>query len=182
MNKTTKLMSLAAVALMCSFGAQAQELGNKFPQAAEQNPDGPNALTRSAVQRGILQCAARVEQVSKFLGFGSQASGLLLAPASPTDQRLFSISMEVPAGATLNTLADMQFAPNQANGCGASYQTISYYAQSCDQMASSLSSQYKAMPPLKRDVAVLDGGPASKVFLIRAGDAGCVVVKKELVL
>jgi len=34
---------------------------------------------------------------------------------------------------------------------------------------------------LKRDVLVLDGGPATKVFLMTAG-AGCISVKKEVVL
>ena len=150
--------------------------------AAPANSDGPNALTRAAVQRGILQCAARVEQVSKFTGFGAQAGGLLMAPANPSDQRLFALQMEVPAGAAVNSFVDMDFAPNQANGCGASYAAVSYWAQSCDQVASNQFAQLKRLPPLRRDVAVLDGGPATKVFLMRAGDSGCVSIKKEIVV
>lgn len=33
---------------------------------------------------------------------------------------------------------------------------------------------------MKQDVTVLDGGPATKVFLMRAGQAGCIAIKKEL--
>ncbi|WP_367185258.1 hypothetical protein [Limnohabitans sp. Rim8] len=125
------------------------------------NNEGPNAMTRAAVQRGILQCAARVEQVSKFSGFGAQAGGLLMAPANPSDQRLFALQMEVPAGAANNSFVDMDFAPNQANGCGASYAAVSYWAQSCDQVANKQFGQLKRLQPLRRDVAVLDGGNAT---------------------
>lgn len=147
-----------------------------------QSAEGPNAMTRAAVQRGVLNCAARVQQVTQFLGFGPQAGGTLMAPANPVDQRVLAMQMEVPAGASSNSLVDMDFAPNQANGCGASYSAVSYWAQSCDQVANNQFAQLKRLPPLKRDVAVLDGGPATKVFLMRAGDNGCVSIKKEVVL
>ena len=155
--------------------------------AAPANPpvtreEGPSALTRAAVQRGVLQCASRVEQVSRFLGYGPQADALLMAPASPVDQRLFSISMEVAAGASSNTLVDMSFAPGQANGCGATYQSVSYWSQSCDGLAQSQFASLRRLRPLQKDVLVLDGGPATKVFLMKAGDGGCVSIKKEIVL
>ena len=158
-------------------GAAAGASGNE-PGGAE----GPNNMTRAAVPRGVWQCAARVEQVSNFTGFGPQVGGMLMAPANPTDQRLFALQMEVPAGAAVNSLVDMNFAPNQANGCGASYAAVSYWAQSCDQVASQQFAQLKRLQPLQRDVAVLDGGTATKVFLMRAGNSGCVSIKKEIVL
>ena len=142
----------------------------------------PNAMTRAAVQRGILQCAARVEQVTRFIGFGPQAGGMLIAPGNPVDQRLFSMQMELPAGAASNSFVDMTFTPGQPNGCGATYQAISYWSQSCDSLATSQFSRLKKSPALKQDVTVLDGGPAVKVFLMKAGPTGCVSVKKEIVL
>lgn len=189
-----KLMSSLFRALLATLwsgllltAAQAQG-SNPAPAAgvsggdAAAASDGPNSMTRAAVQRGILQCAARVEQVSKFAGFGPQAGGVLMAPANPADQRLFAMQMELPAGAAVNSLIDMNFAANQANGCGAAYAAVSYWAQSCDQVASQQFSQLKRLQPLKRDVAVLDGGAATKVFLMRAGENGCVSIKKEIVL
>ena len=188
-----KMESLCALTLMAAglWGASASTvMAQNSPapaagaeaQAQAPSAEGPNGMTRAAVQRGILQCAARVEQVSKFTGFGPQAGGVLLAPANPADQRLFAMQMEVPAGASSNSLVDMDFAPNQANGCGAAYQAVSYWAQSCDQVANKQFAQLKRLQPIKRDVAVLDGGPATKVFLMRAGDNGCVSIKKEIVL
>lgn len=143
---------------------------------------GPNAMTRAAVQRGVLSCAARVQQVTQFLGFGPQASGMLMAPANPVDQRLFSMLMEAPAGATGNSYVDMTFAPSQANGCGATYASVSFMAQNCDAVASGPYAQFKKMPAIKQDVVVLDGGASSKVFLMKAGANGCIVIKKEIVL
>ena len=168
---------------LIGFGPSAATLAQPSqPTQAPAAESGPNAMTRAAVQRGVLNCAARVQQLTQFLGFGPDAGGLIMAPASPVDQRLFSMQMEAPAGATGNSYVDMTFAPNQANGCGATYQSVSYLAQSCEALAGGPYGQLKKLPPMKQDVTVLDGGPASKVFLMKAGDNGCIVIKKEVVL
>ena len=142
---------------------------------------GPNAITRAAVQRGILQCASRVEQVSKFLGFGSKAGALLLAPGNQIDQRMFSVQMELPAGASVNSFVDMSFAPNQANGCGASYQAITFWNQNCDAVAKNQFGDIKKSPAMKQDVTVLEISPASRVFLMKVGPSACLSIKKEIV-
>jgi len=167
---------LGLAATTSAVSAQAQDA------SSQTGGDTPNALTRAAVQRGILQCASRVEQVTRFLGFGAQSGALLLAPAGPADQRLFSIQMELPAGASGNTLIDMSFAPGQANGCGATYQAVSYWPQNCEAVAKSQFGAMKRLRPLQNEVAVLDGGAATKVFLMKAGDNGCISIKKEVVL
>lgn len=143
---------------------------------------GPNALTRAVVQRGVLSCAARVEQVSRFLGFGPQAGAHLMPPSAPADQRLFSVQMELPAGAAGNSFVDMSFAPGQSNGCGATYQTVTYWPQSCEAVGSQQFATLKPSQPLQRDVTVLNISPMTKVFLMRAGNAGCIAIKKEIVL
>ncbi len=165
------------------FGtASAQDANWASGASPAGDSDGANAVTRAAVQRGILQCASRVEQLTRFLGFGPQAGAVLMAPANPADRRLFSVQLEVPAGATGNTLIDMDFAPGQANGCGAAYQAISYWAQTCDAVASSQFAGLRKLPVMQKDISILDGGPATKVFLMKAGDSGCISIKKEVVL
>jgi hypothetical protein len=143
---------------------------------------GPNAMTQALVQRGVLSCAARVEQVSRFLGFGPQSGAHLMPPAAPADQRLFSVQMELPAGAGGNSFVDMSFAPQQSNGCGATYQTVSFWQQSCETVGNEQFAGLKPSQPLQRDVTVLNVSPATKVFLMRAGSAGCISMKKEIVL
>ncbi len=90
--------------------------------------------------------------------------------------------MELPAGANGNTLVDMSFAPGQANGCGATYQSISHWKQSCEALAQAQFGGMRKMRPLQKDVLILDGGPATKVFLMSAGESGCISIKKEIVL
>lgn len=142
----------------------------------------PNAMTRSVVQRGVLSCAARVEQVTRFLGFGSQAAAHFMPPPAPADQRLFSLQMELPAGATGNSFVDMSFAPQQANGCGATYQAVSFWPQPCEMVGRQQFSSGVSGQILQRDVTVLSLGPQTKVFLMSAGTAGCISIKKEIVL
>ena len=170
------------VLLLLASGAAWSE--TVMPLAATAVPvqsGAPNSLTQAAVQAGALSCAARVEQVTRFVGFGSGVGASLMVPAQPADQRLFAVQMELSAGATSPTLVDITFAPQQANGCGASYEAISYWAQGCEALAAGPFAQLKRVTALQKEILLLDGGSALRVVLIPAG-TGCVSVKKEIVL
>lgn len=139
-----------------------------------------NAVTQAAVREGVLTCAARINQLSNFLGYTPQAGALLMAPPAQPDQRLVPLAMELPADHGSAYVA-ATFAPNQANGCGASYDAIAYWPQKCEAVAARQFAGLKAIGKLKKDITVLDGGVATKVFLMPAGN-GCVSIKKEVVL
>ena len=132
------------------------------------------------MQQGVLNCAGRINQVSNFLGFSSQAGALLMTPPSQSDQRLIPLAMELPVEGGI-AYVSASFAPNQANGCGASYDAVVYWPQKCDVVASRQFANLKKAGRLKKDIAVLDGGVATKVLLMPAG-SGCVSIKKEVVL
>lgn len=137
----------------------------------------PNAVQRAAEKSGITNCAGRMGQVSNFIGFGPQAGALLmLAPKQP-DQNLAPLLMEVPTegGAAY---VSASFAPNQANACVATYDAVMFWHQPCDTVVVKQFSQLKKVGVLKKDITVLDGGAALKVFLMTAGQ-GCVSIKKE---
>jgi hypothetical protein len=132
----------------------------------------------------VVACAARLEQVTNFLGFGPEAGAFLMTPgagaAGSADQRLLPLVMEVPIGPA-SAFITASFAPNQANGCGATYDAVVYWPQNCESVAQGQFGTLRRVGLLKRDVLVLDGGPATKVFLMAAGP-GCVSIKKEMVL
>jgi hypothetical protein len=179
------ILGVWALTILCGSTANAQPVappptGSTSAAGSAQNP-GANSVTQAAVQAGALSCASRVEQMTRFAGFGAGTGATLMIPAQPVDQRLFAVQMEVAAGASSNTLVDISFAPQQSNGCGATYEAISYWKQSCDSLATGAFAQLKRLKPLQKDVLLLDGGPALRVFLIQAG-TGCVSVKKEIVL
>lgn len=148
------------------------------PIAASSN--GANAVTQAAVQQGVLSCASRINQVSNFLGFGPLTGAVLMMPPAQSDQRLLPLAMEVPTeGASAYVSAT--FAPNQANGCGATYDAVHYWPSACDAVAAEQFGNLKKRGPLRQEITVLDGGMATKVFLMPAG-SGCVSIKKEVVL
>lgn len=183
-NLLCSTQRLFVALVLCIFQglACAQPVEVQAAAPAANAESGPNALTRAVVQRGMLSCAARVEQVTRFLGFGPQAGAHLMPPSAPADQRVFALQMELPAGAAGNSFVDMNFAPQQANGCGATYQSVTFWPQSCEVVGSQQFATLKASQPLQRDVTVLTVGPLTKVFLMRAGAAGCISIKKEIIL
>ncbi len=139
-----------------------------------------NSLTQAVVQQGALNCVSRVNQVSNFLGFGPQAGAVLMLPNGQPDQHLLPISMEIPTQGT-SAYVSATFAPNQANGCGAVYESVMYWAQNCGALAANQFANLKRIGQIKTSVTVLDGGAAMKVFLLPAGN-GCLAIKKEVVL
>lgn len=148
-------------------------------QVATPPQAGPNAVTSAVVQRGVLTCASRVEQVSNFLGFSAKAGAMLPALPPQPDRSLLPLVMEVPLEQGV-AFVSMNFAPNQYNGCGASYDAISYWDMSCEQLATKQFGTLKNMGPIKQQITALDAGAATKFFLMPAGK-GCVAIKKEIV-
>lgn len=149
-------------------------------EAAPARQSEVNSITHAAVNAGALACAGRINQVSGFLGYTPQAGALLMTPPAQPDQRLIPLAMEVPNefGAAY---VSASFAPNQANGCGATYDAVVYWPSKCDAVAAKQFAGLKKVGQLKNAITVLDGGAATKVFLMPAGN-GCVSIKKEVVL
>lgn len=139
-----------------------------------------NSVTIAAVQQGVLACSGRINQVVSYLGVDDQAGGVLMLPAGPADQRLVPFAFELPTP-TGSAYVSASFAPNQSNGCGASYDAVVYWPQRCDEVAQQSFGPFKLAGLLKKNILVLDGGPATKVFLMPAG-SGCISIKKEVVL
>jgi hypothetical protein len=173
--------ALLAIFLFPTFvQAQTQAAPTAASAAAPAGGNGVNAVTQAAVKQGALACASRINQVSNFLGFGPQAGAMLMMPPSQPDQRLIPLAMEVPAEGS-SAYVSAAFAPNQANGCGAAYDAVVYWPQKCEAVAAKQFASLKRAGQLKTNITMLDGGPATKVFLMPAG-SGCVSIKKEVVL
>jgi hypothetical protein len=164
--------------------AQATAPAAAMSPAAEPQPApnrGPNAITLAAAQRGALSCASRIEQVTNYLGAGTQGGALLMVTPQSPDRQLISLAMELPLPTGASAYGTASFAPGQANGCGATFDSVSYWPSACAAVASQQFAQLKPSRALRKDITVLDGGPAMKVFLMAAGE-GCVAIKKEIVL
>lgn len=156
------------------------------PVPAPAAPPSSNPIRQAAEQRGFAACGARVEQVTNFLGFGPAAGAFLMAPGTPAgaaagNRGLLPLVMELPLGPT-SAFVTASFAPSPSSAtCDATYDAIVYWPQPCEGVVAGQFASLRRLGLLKRDVLVLDGGPATKVFLMTAG-AGCISVKKEVVL
>ncbi|MBI5047841.1 MAG: hypothetical protein HZB54_02650 [Deltaproteobacteria bacterium] len=163
------------------------------PAPAQQQPvqsgnPSVSAITQAAVKAGVLACASRINQVTNFLTAGSQWFGafLIVPPANP-DQQIVSASLEIQSKDAPLAYASASFAPNQANGCGGMYETVVYWAQGCDKVASQnfgglkrIDTKQGAPSAHAPSIVTLDGGATTKIFLMPAG-TGCVSIKKEVV-
>lgn len=201
-GKLRQHVKLAVFAAVAAYGGMAQAqsdprmpsgraVGAPVPaeNAGVQVPapaPSTNPVRQAAEQRGFASCGARVEQVTNFVGFGPAAGAFLMAPggagaAASADQRSLPLVMEIPLGPA-SALVMASFTPNQATGaCAATYDAMVFWPQPCEVVIASQFGALRRLGLIKRDVLVLDGGPATKVFLMMAG-AGCISVKKELVL
>lgn len=167
---------LAALTALCPPLLQAQEAA----AAPASSGPAPGAVTQGALQMGIRACASRIEQVSRFVGFSSQAGAVLMPPPAQPDKHLVPLAMEVPTEAG-PAFVSAAFAPNQANGCGATYDAVVFWPQACAAVAAQRFAGLRVIGLLKQHITVLDGGSTAKVFLMPAG-SGCVSIKKELLL
>jgi len=171
-----------ALAVVLSLFLSPLFLGQAWAQnAVSPPPQATNPIAQAAVQQGAFNCAKRINQVSNFLGYSAKAGAVLMISPTQPDQQVLPLAMEVP---TLNNGAGYvaaTFAPNQANGCGVAYDAVVFWHQACAIVAKT---QFQGLKPggfLGKKIMLLDGGMATKVFLMPA-ENGCISIKKEMLL
>ena len=131
------------------------------------------------MQKGVLNCAGRINQVVNFLGFTAKAGAVLMIPPAQPDSRLIPMAMEIPFEGGV-AYATASFAPNQANGCGATYDSVVYWPLACEKVQDSQFRAMKEAGKMSKEITIMDGGSELKVFLMPAG-SGCISIKKEVV-
>ncbi len=159
--------------------AQPAAQGQKAP--AGQPTSAAGAFVQYARSAGVQNCLGRIEQVTGFLTAGtSNVGGFFIIPPAAPNTSLLTLSMEIPQPANQSAYASASFAPNQANGSGAVYETVVYWPQNPEAVAASVYPNLKRVGVLAKQITVLEGGPTLRIFLMPAG-TGCVAIKKELV-
>jgi hypothetical protein len=151
------------------------------PVAQPAAPGRPHPFTLAAAQQGVLSCSSRINQVVSALGASETSGGSWLLPPVQQDQRLAPLVVELPISLGGSAYISATFAPNQANGCGASVDAVVYWPQSCEDVTKQSYVGLKLLGRLKKDIAVLDGGATIKIFLMPAGAAGCISIRREVI-
>jgi hypothetical protein len=183
------LLVAGTLACLPTLAASPQKSAQK-PAPSKATPPAPatpapttqstNPVVQAAAKVGISKCLKRVDQVSSFLTRGTQAGVFIFPTTKDADRHVFSTDFEILAPGTL-AYASSSFASAGGNECDAVYEAVTYWPVSCQEAARQGYPQLKSAGVIKQNIQILDGGPAMRVFLMPAG-AGCVSIKKELVL
>ena len=177
-------LGTACLALACGLGLPGAHAADN-PDAGIQHlrniaGGATNQVATQMFASGVRKCAERVDLISNFLTKGTQSSALLFVPEREPDNMMVSISAEVQAEGVPRAYASATFSPNTAIGCGAIYETVQYWTESCKDVAAKTFKGGRPGGPLGSDIGILTIGPSARVFLIRATSSSCVTIKKEV--
>ena len=184
MKSFALILSMSFLALPAAAATnkpKPQEAAITAPVAQANNPapsfSNIGVVTQAAANSGVRQCLPRIDQVVNFLSVGATTGAMVFIPPRDPDLRQASIGLEVLGSNGLSYI-DTTFAPS-ANGCDAMYAQVTYWENTCAELAKSAFPGFNLANPMRQHISVLDGGPSAKVFLMPAG-AGCVSIKKEV--
>lgn len=150
-------------------------------QAAIQLPAHANPIAKALIDNGVKTCAPRVEQVTDFLITGSNSAAAPFLPTKNIDQNMLSLSLEIVDKDKNLAYASTTFAPGKGNSCAASYDAIRYWPKKCDDVAISQFNSKTTPPALRENIKIVKLDANTRVFLMPAGEQGCVSIKKQLV-
>lgn len=143
-------------------------------------PAMTNGVTKAAANVGVRTCLPRIEQTSNFLTANTQSKAILFLPTADADKQITSASFEIQLSSKAVAYASMTAAPAPA-GCDALYETVVYWTGSCAEVAKKGFPTAKPLGVVQQYIQVLQAGPNLKIFLMPAGDQGCVAIKKEVI-
>ena len=146
---------------------------------AQKDGNAEKTLAQAAQSAGLITCKPLAEQVNRYLIANSISSGMLFAAPEKANTRISSSSIEIQSKEIL-TYGSANFSPNGDVGCGVSYDAVTYWKDSCADVASKELKTLKPLGPLGNQISMLDGGPTMRIFLMPAG-TGCVQIKKEII-
>lgn len=152
-----------------------------FQGASAQNniiTDEPevNSITKSAVALGVLTCAARVQQVTSFLGVTAETKSTIRRPLSPADQNSFYVFTTVETDGT-TALAMAEFFPS-LQGCKATYSLTLNLDKPCETVRAERFANLGEGALLSGNIRVVTGANGMRISLIPSGES-CTLIKTE---
>ena len=135
-----------------------------------------NPITTAAVELGVLTCAARVQQVTSFLGVTAETKSTIRRPLSPADQNSFYVFTTVETDGT-TALAMAEFFPS-SQGCKATYSLTLNLDKPCETVRAERFADLGEGALLSDNIRVMTGTNAMRISLITSGET-CTLIKTE---
>jgi hypothetical protein len=143
-------------------------------------PDALARLNAALKSINLNTCAPVFSQAAAFL-FDRGDVQFVVQPLGPDANRWPTVvTSEGANGDKQQTrLTTLIVAP--AGSCSGLYQQIIYWPETCAAIKARVFADFKNEKPFLRAVRVSEANPGLQVYLMPAGPAGCVSVKKELI-
>lgn len=175
--------AMLGAVLVCSLALETSWLQPAYGETTQpdaQQPTGSsdvvNQITQFAVQLGALSCAAKIQQVTSFLGVTSETKASLRRPQNPPDRNSLSLAMTIATDGTTG-IALAEFFPT-GSACKASYSLTVNIPQACGAIRASGFASLTDENRLSDNITLLAGPNTLRVILIGSGEE-CTVVKTE---
>ena len=181
------LAFISACAKPSAAPAEPLQIAQSSPPKSITPPPPPasmNGVTRAAFNAGVRTCLERIDQVSKYITAKTQSKFIMSMPPADVDvdRQITSATFEVKLPNEVVAYASMTAAPTTDGGCDALYETVVYWANSCAVVAEQGFPNAKQIGVIQQHIKVLLQENANfRVFLLPAGNEGCVAIKKEVV-
>lgn len=169
---------LAILLTTLSLGVNSQE--TKAPSKTTTLNIVVSPLAQNLAKIGAFSCAERANQISNFLSPDGQHELILQTPKDNSNNRLLMASIVTKGINDTNILSSISLAPNQVNGCGGSYQTISHSPNTCSKASLSLFPKEKFQNIGKSKVKIAVISRALWIVALPIND-GCIFIKEEII-
>lgn len=134
----------------------------------------------SAQKNGIKTCLPAIKKFSAFLiGEGTNYGSNSTWGSNDPDKKMFVSQIEKTHKNGDPELITMYVAPTTSGLCGAAYERVSYWPNTCMKVAKETFASFEYKGELNESITHLtkDGNP---LFLMKAGN-GCITIKQEIV-
>ena len=173
---------LAVMALMGLGGGAVAQEKSAAPKSGERLQPASHPIAIQYARWGAFSCAERANEIAAFIATGASGAGAsyIQPPPDQPNRRLLTASLAMPYGQAGTAFSTITVAPNQANGCGGNYQTVSYVENKpCKQAVAEAYKQVKFQPLPGTNVLVGALHAQASIFSMDAG-RGCILIKQEI--
>ena len=182
MNKNNFKKCIAYISLAASFWAfnSNNVIADDKPPNNQNIPQQPKVhpLAENLSKIGAFSCAERANQMANFLSATGKSQLVLQTPADKPNQRLLMASLITPTAESNFSIANISLAPNQANGCGGSYQSVSYLFKSCKTAIEAYPIKFQKIENTNVSIGLVSRG---LWLTAMPADKGCIIIKQELI-
>lgn len=154
---------------------------NAFAQDKKNIQTQPiHPLAENLAKIGAFSCAQRANQIGSFLTGNIIPDIVLQTPKDNPNNRLLMSTMVIPDQNKQSIVGIVSLAPNQVNGCGGSYHTVSFSNKDCSKTTVEKYPKIKFQPINQSKVQISVVNQALWLLAIPA-DKGCILLKEEII-